>query len=100
MRTAARARPPDDSFLGAVRTEALDGSENLASWLKHVSRSGGIPLLFALESWLRGLGAFLKVEHLALTGAERSSLLDRSFAPELRIVRRALESTGRLVTDV
>jgi hypothetical protein len=90
-----------DSFLEALQTEFLAGTENLASWIRHVEASGRIESLFELETWLKGLRSFFRVRHLPLSESERKDLIARSFGPEIRIVRQALQiceaSTGELM---
>ncbi|HYK87809.1 MAG TPA: hypothetical protein VE398_03515 [Acidobacteriota bacterium] len=90
-----------DSFLDALQSEMLAGTENLASWIKHIEASGGLEDLFELETWLKGLRSFFDVQHLPMSDSERRNLVDRSFGPEIRIARHALQiceaSAGQLI---
>jgi hypothetical protein len=80
-----------DSFLEAVHSEIIAGSENLAAWIKQVQCKGAIESLFGLETWLKGLRSFFNPDHLPLSAEERNQLVTRSFAPEIGIVRQAIQ---------
>lgn len=86
-----RRRMSQDSFLDALQSEIVAGTENLTSWIKHVEDSGSIDNLFELETWLRGLRCFFVAQYLPLSNSERKELVSRSFGPEIRIVRQAVQ---------
>ena len=65
----------EDSFLEALHSESIAGSENLSSWVKQVQERQGIEILFELETWLKGLRSFFDIRHLPLSESERSGLL-------------------------
>jgi len=69
-------------------------------WIEHLSNENGIDALFELQTWLRGLCAFFKVQHLALSENERTDLVRRSFAPELGAALRAVERSQALVNEL
>jgi len=101
MPVDTRQRMSQDSFLDALQSEIVAGTENLTSWIKHVEACGAIEHLFNLEVWLRGLRCFFVVQHLPLSDSERKGLVARSFGPEIRIVRHVLQlcetSAGELI---
>jgi hypothetical protein len=78
-------------FLEALQAEILSGKENLDLWIKRIRAQEGLEVLFELETWLKGLNSFLDVRHLPLTERERMQRINRNFAPEIRIVRRAIQ---------
>ncbi|MBM3791945.1 MAG: hypothetical protein FJW35_16555 [Acidobacteria bacterium] len=84
-----------DSFLDVLLSDIVAGTEKLSAWINHVQAQDGIEDLFELETWLRGLGAFTDIRHLPLSESERSDVVARSFAPELRILRRVLQICER-----
>lgn len=90
MPKETRIHSGQDSFLDALHSEIISGSENLAAWIKHIHAQGGIDDLFRLETWLKGVRSFFILEHLPLSGAEKSALVNRNFAPEIQIVYQAL----------
>ena len=91
MAVESKPRASQDSFRDALRAETLAGTENLSAWLTHISSRDGTESLFELEAWLRGLRAFFRAEHLPLDDRERSEIVSRSFAPEIRTARRAIQ---------
>jgi hypothetical protein len=95
MAAATNARVAQDSFLEALRSEIVAGTEILAAWVTHVQAKDGIEVLFELEAWLRGLGAFFGRRHLPLPEEERAALVTRSFAPEIRVARLGLQECER-----
>lgn len=95
MVAATSARAAQDSFLEALRSEIVAGTEILAAWVTHVQANDGIEVLFELETWLRGLGAFFDRRHLPLQEAEKAALVTRSFAPEICVARLALRECER-----
>jgi hypothetical protein len=95
MVIATNSRTPQDSFLEALRSEIVAGTEILAAWVAHVQAKGGIEVLFELETWLRGLGAFFDRRHVPLQESERAALVTHGFAPEIRIARLALQECER-----
>jgi hypothetical protein len=86
-----KTRVAQDSFLEALRSELAAGSEVLTSWIAKLQNKGGVETLFEFEAWLRGLCAFSNCRNLALSEEERATLVTRSFAPEIRIFRLALQ---------
>jgi hypothetical protein len=95
MVTEVKTRVGPDSFLDALRSELAAGSEVLTSWIAHLQDKGGIDTLFEFEAWLRGLCAFCNCRNLPLGEQERTSLVARNFAPEIRIFRLALQECER-----
>ncbi len=91
---------PQDSFVEALHAETVAGTENLAAWLNHIAAQKGSDALFELEAWLRGLRAFFEVRHLPLSEAERSDLVNRKFAPEIRIVYETIQHIERTCNTV
>ncbi len=91
MLPGTKRRASQDSFLDALQSQIVTGTENLASWIRHVDANGGIDDLFRLEVWLKGLRSFFEIRHLPLAEAERNDLVGRNFGPEIRIVRDALQ---------
>jgi hypothetical protein len=89
-----------NSFLDALHSEIVAGSENLSAWVKQVQDGGAIESLFGLETWLKGIQAFFNLEHLPLSDAERNALSTRSFAPEIAIMRQALQLCESLACAV
>ncbi len=100
MAPESRKRATRDSFLDALQSEIVAGTENLASWIKHLEASGGIEDLFELESWLKGLRSYFEIQHLPLSDAERESIVERSFAGEIRIARQALQICEALAGEL
>ena len=91
---------PQDSFLEALHSESVAGTENLSAWVKQVQEQEGIEILFELETWLKGLRSFFDLRHLPLSETERSNLLDRSFASEINLIRNAVQSCERCASEV
>jgi hypothetical protein len=89
-----------DSFFDALHSEIIAGSENLTDWIRQVQDQGAIDSLFGLETWLRGLRSFFNLEHLPLSETEKSSLTMRSFAPEIGIVRQAVQMCEGFAADI
>jgi hypothetical protein len=79
-----------NSFLDALHSEIVAGSENLNAWVRQVQAQGEIESLFELETWLKGIRSFFNLDHLSLTELEKNDLLNRSFAPEIGIVGQAV----------
>jgi hypothetical protein len=91
-----------NSFLDALRSEIVAGSENLTDWLRQIQDRGAIENLFALETWLKAIRSFLKLEHLPLSDAEKNEIALRPFAPEIGIIRegiRLCESHAYVLLD-
>jgi len=97
---SAKPQIAQDSFLDALLSDIVRGTEKLSSWIKHVQINGGIDVLFELETWLRGLREFLDLQHLPLGEEDRKNALNRSFAPELRILVRILQICERRTVDL
>ena len=100
MNAEGKQRAGQDSFLEAIRTEMVAGTEILSSWINHVQAQGGINLLFEFETWLRGLGAFFDYRHLPLSEADRALLITRDFAREIRVARQAMQECERCALDL
>lgn len=95
MVVETRTRIGQDSFLDALRSELVAGTGTVSSWIAHLQAKEGIEILFEFETWLRGLCSFLDYRHLPLCEDERSALVTRNFAPEIRILRLALQECER-----
>jgi hypothetical protein len=80
-----------DSFLEALHSEFIAGSENLNAWINQVYAQGAIDSLFGLETWLKGIRSFFSLDHLPLSELEKAGLVSRSFTPEIEIVRLAVQ---------
>src|SRR5512144_514271 len=91
MALEARPRSAADSILETLRAEIVGAPETLATWIQHLQTKEGIETLFAFETWLRALAAFFDVHHLPLDETERAVIVSRSFAPEIRVARLALQ---------
>jgi hypothetical protein len=89
-----------DSFLEALHAESIAGTENLTAWIKQIQDLGNIEILFELETWLRGIRSFLQIAHLPLSEKERDDMLERSFAPEIGILKTALEACEGCATQL
>jgi hypothetical protein len=89
-----------NSFLDALHSEIVAGSENLTAWVRQVQTQGAIDSLFGLETWLKGIRAFFDIEHLPLSETERNGLLSRSFGAEIGIVRQSLQRCEIYACDV
>ncbi len=88
---ASPSRNSHNSFSEVLAGEITAGSESLAAWIGQVQSRGALESLFGLETWLKGIRSFFNLENIPLTEAEKSQLLMRSFAPEIRVVRQALQ---------
>jgi hypothetical protein len=80
-----------DSFLDALHSEIIAGSENLNAWINQVRAQGAIDSLFCLETWLKGIRSFFSLDHLPLSELEKAGLVSRSFTPEIEIIRLAVQ---------
>ncbi len=80
-----------DSILEALHSEIIAGSENLVAWIRQIQTHGAIDSLFGLETWLKGIRAFFRLDHLSLSEPERAELVSRNFASEIEIVRTAIQ---------
>jgi hypothetical protein len=79
-----------NSFLDTLRTEIVAGSENLNEWIKQIHARGVIEDLFALETWLKAIQSFLRVDHLPLGDREKNEIASRAFDPEIGIIREGI----------
>jgi len=52
--------------------------------------------LFELETWIKGIEAFLQVENLPLSVEERGRVAIRNYVDEIAIVRDTLTYVGRV----
>lgn len=100
MASEPKTRISQDPFLDALHSEVAAGTENLNNWIDHIHVKGGSALLFELETWLRGLLAFFEVRNLPMSLAERTDLVHRSFAPEIKITRHVVMLCERLATGL
>lgn len=89
-----------NSFLDALHSEIITGSESLAFWIKQIQAQGAIEGLFNLETRLKGIRSFFNIDHLALSEDERSGLITRNFASEIAIVRQAIQTCEALACIV
>ena len=89
-----------DSFLDVLLSDIVAGSDKLSAWVSRIESLNGIEDLFELESWLRGLRAFFDIRNLPLSESEQASLVARSFAPEIRIARKAIQLCERRTIDL
>jgi len=80
-----------DSFLDAARLEISAGNEDLNAWIRQLRSQGGLESLFELETWLKGIRSFFNIAHLALSDSEKNTLVTRTFAPEIALVRQAIQ---------
>jgi hypothetical protein len=100
MSPETRSRSAQDSFADVLHSEITAGSENLTAWIKQVQEQGAIESLFQMETWIKGLCAFFRTEHLPLSPAEKGEIVPRSFAPELVIVRQAVVLCENCASEV
>ena len=91
MPAELKSSSSQNSFLEALHSEIITGSESLTSWIKRVQSQGVIESLFNLETRLKGIRSFFKIDHIPLSEEERSELVTRNFAPEIAIVRQAIQ---------
>jgi hypothetical protein len=91
MPPEAKMTSGQDSFIDVLHSEIIAGSENLTAWIKQLGTQGAIHNLFGMETWLKGVRAFFCTEHLPLSATEKGELVTRSFAPELGVVRQAMQ---------
>ncbi len=91
MGTVVGERSGRDLFLEALRSEIVAGTEVLSTWVSHVHAQGEIAALFEFGAWLCGLNAFFDWKRLPLREKEKNLLHERSFAPEIRVARLALQ---------
>lgn len=80
-----------NSFTDALHSEIAAGTENLTSWIKKIYERGAIESLFGMETWLKAIRSFFDLDHLPLGDTDKEGLAIRSFAPEIEIVRQALQ---------
>jgi hypothetical protein len=91
MGIESKLRAAPDSFMESPRTEITSGSRLLSAWIQHVQAKNGIDVLFAFETWIRGLCSYFDVGRLPLDEGERAAIVTRNFAPETRTARLALQ---------
>jgi len=80
-----------NSFLDALHSEIIAGNESLSAWIRHIHSQGAIDRLFVMETWLKGVRAFLNIDHLPLADSEKEDLLGRSFLAEIKIIRHTIQ---------
>ena len=97
---ASSSRNNRNSFAEALSAETAAGNESLSVWIGQVQARGALESLFELETWLKGIHSFFNLEHLQLTDAEKAGLVSRSFAPEIGIVRRAVQLCEKHACEV
>jgi hypothetical protein len=100
MGVEAKTRSSQDSFLDALRSEIVAGTEILSSWINHVQAKGAIDCLFEFETWLRGLSSFFSGKHVPLTDMDRTALITRSFSPEIGVARLAIQECERRALEL
>ncbi len=88
----SEAKPPSgqDSFAAVLHSEILAGSENLTAWIRQIQEQGAIECLFQMETWLKGIRAFFKTDHIPLSPAEKGDIVTRAFSGELEVVRQSI----------
>jgi hypothetical protein len=91
MSGEVRSSITQDSLPGALGSEISAAGDRLGNWIRQVHLRGASDILFCLETWLRGIESFLDLQHLPLSEAEKAELTTRSFVPEIRILRRAIQ---------
>ena len=98
--TEGTGRRHTDSIQDALRSESVSGTENLSTWIQYLGSQNGTESLFFLEAWLRGLRSFFDLRYIPLSEAERGDIVNRNFAPELRIVWQAVQLCERNTHEV
>jgi hypothetical protein len=98
--TETENRPKMESFSEALQSEILSGSQNLKTWIKHIRARGGLEVLFELETWLKGLSSFMNLRHLPLSDRERAQRISRNFAPEIQVVRCAIQICENCAAEI
>lgn len=96
----AKMQRSQNLFNEILRSEVPAGGENLSAWVGQVQARGSIDSLFRLETWLKGVRSYFNLEHLQLSESERNGLVGRSFAPEIGVVRQALQICESCACDV
>jgi hypothetical protein len=91
MHQDMRSAVTQDSLPDALQSELLAAGDRLGNWIRQVHGRGASDVLFCLETWLRGIESFFDLQHLPLSEAEKAELTTRSFAPEIKILRRAIQ---------
>jgi hypothetical protein len=86
--------------LEALHFERAAGYENLAAWLSGLQSSGDRKVLFQLETWLKSLRSFFDFRHFPLGEIEKAGLLQRDFAPEMRLACKAIEMSERCASNL
>jgi hypothetical protein len=81
-------------------SETVSANAILSAWVAKIAAQKGVELLFELETWLRGLHSFFDIRHLPLNDAERTDMLERSFAPEIGIAHQALMHCDRCASEL
>jgi hypothetical protein len=89
-----------NSFVDALHSEMIAGTENLTKWIKQTQERGAIESLFGMETWLRGIRSYFDLDHLPLSESDKNGLAMRSFASEIGIVRQALQRCESYTGDV
>src|SRR5512138_338358 len=97
---AAKPVRVQNSFVDALHSEIVAGSENLTGWIRLIQERGAIESLFGLETWLKAIRSFFELDNLPLSDAEKNGLATRSFAPEIGVVRQALGHAESLTCAV
>jgi hypothetical protein len=91
MRQEVKPSMTQDSLPYALESEIVAAGGRLRNWIGQVQVRGAADSLFCLETWLRGIESFFDLQHLPLSEAEKAELTTRSFAPEIKILRRAIQ---------
>ncbi len=89
-----------NSFVDALHSEIIAGTENLTRWIKQIQERGAIESLFGMETCLKAIQAYFDLDHLPLGESERTGLAMRSFAPEIGIVRESVQRCEAFTCDI
>jgi len=100
MPPEAKPHSGQDSFAAVLHSEIIAGSENLAAWIRQVQEQGAIESLFRMETWLKGIRAFFRTEHVPLSPAEKGEIVTRTFSGELGVVRQSIVCCEACVCDL
>jgi|WetSurMetagenome_2_1015567.scaffolds.fasta_scaffold36064_1 hypothetical protein len=89
-----------NSFIDALHSEIIAGTDNLTKWIKLIQEREAIESLFGMETWLKAIRSFFDLEHLPLGESDRAGLAMRGFAPEIGIVHQALQHCESFTCEV
>jgi hypothetical protein len=80
--------------------EGTQTAANLSAWVNRIREQGGVDALFEFEASLKGLRTFFDLRYLPILPSDRPGILQRTFAPELQVVRSGVEWAERCTRDV